>query len=141
VCHLMMRRSLAASGERYRSTMHDVATNGSVRKHNETFTGRRLDMLKCVNADPRLRPYDFKVAFTISSHVNEKTGVAILSDELIAHETGGSPRSVRDARTRLRKAGWIGWQRTYNGPNTYWLCFDQVYKIRAGSRKRGHHNI
>jgi hypothetical protein len=49
-----------------------------------TVTGRKLDLLKCIAFDRKMVHYDLEVAFVILQHVNEKTGLAILSDEAIA---------------------------------------------------------
>jgi hypothetical protein len=60
-----------------------------------TFTGDKLDLLKCIAFDRQMTPYDLEVAFVILQHVNEKTGLAILSDEAIADLTRrGSVRKV-----------------------------------------------
>lgn len=93
-----------------------------------TFTGRKIDWLKCCNFDRRLEPYDFKVAFVIQQHLNERTGTCQLSDETIADEAGGSTRNVRRARNRLRDGIWISWERTSTA-NIYRLCFDNVERI------------
>jgi hypothetical protein len=93
-----------------------------------TFTGGKLDWLKCVAFDPRLKPYpyDFKVAFQIAQHVNERTGHAIVSDEAIAEKTGGgSVRNVWNARHRLRDTGWLTWRRTRTA-SVYSLNYDKV---------------
>jgi hypothetical protein len=93
-----------------------------------TVTGRKLDWLKCVAFDPRLKsyPYDFKVAFQIAQHVNERTGNAFVSDETIADKTGGgSVRNVWNARHRLRDAGWLTWRRTRTA-SVYSLNYGRV---------------
>lgn len=91
-----------------------------------TFTGHKLDWMKCVSFDRRLESYDFKVGFVIAQHVNQHTGTAMLSDETIADEAGnGSVRNTVRARQRLRDAGWIAWRRTRTA-NVYELRFDNV---------------
>lgn len=91
----------------------------------QTFTGRKLDWLKCCAFDRRIQPWDFEVAFVISQHVNARTLSAMLSDEAIADEAGGSPRNVRRARERLRSAGWIKWRRTRTA-NIYEMLFEKI---------------
>jgi hypothetical protein len=77
-----------------------------------TFTGTKLDWLKCVAFDRRLKPYDFKVVFVIAQHLNQNTGSTMLSDETIADESAGSVSNVKRARVRLREAGWLVWHHT-----------------------------
>ena len=80
-----------------------------------TFTGRKLDWLKCVAYDRHLKryPFAFKVAFQIAQHVNEKKGFAHVSDAVIADKAGGgSVRNVGKARMKLRETGWLTWQPT-----------------------------
>lgn len=111
-------------------------------KTNGTFTGRKLDWLKCCSFDRRLEPYDFKVAFVIQQHLNEATETCWLSDETIADEAGGSARNTRRARKRLRELKWIDWKRTSTA-NIYVLCFgninrmlDLMIKAREGRYER-----
>jgi hypothetical protein len=117
-----------------------------------SFTSRKLDYCKACNFDPRVEPYDFKVVYLIAQHINEKTGMALLSDETIADETGGSPRSVRRSRNRLRDAGWLSWRRTSTA-NIYALDYSNVGPIfdlitvsrderreRRGRRRKGIHD-
>jgi hypothetical protein len=87
--------------------------NGSDHETLSTFTGTKLDWLKCVAFDRKVLAYDFRVAFVIAQHLNLRTGSAMLSDETIAAESGGgSTRHVKRARVRLRKAGWLTWHNT-----------------------------
>jgi hypothetical protein len=95
---------------------------------DKTFTGKKLDWLRCVSFDRRLQkyPYDFKVAFQIAQHVNEKRGTAFVSDAVIADKAGGgTPRNVAKARKRLSEFGWITWRRTRTA-NVYTLDFAKV---------------
>jgi hypothetical protein len=106
--------------------METRATNA---EEISTFTGRKLDWLKCCNFDRRLQSFDFKVAFVIVQHVNARTGCAMLSDETIADEAGGhSPRSVRRARDRLKAAGWLDWKRTRTA-NIYVLSWENFERF------------
>jgi hypothetical protein len=93
-----------------------------------TFTGRKLDWLKCVAYDRQLKqyPFAFKVAFVIAQHVNEKNGTAFVSDEAIADKAGGgSVRNVGKARVKLRETGWLTWQSTQTA-NLYTLHYEQM---------------
>jgi hypothetical protein len=87
--------------------------NGVDQASISTFTGTKIDWLKCIAFDRKVQPYDFRVAFVIAQHLNIRTGTTMLSDETIAAESGGvSTRHVRRARDRLRKAGWLTWHNT-----------------------------
>ncbi len=81
-----------------------------------TFTGLKLDLLKCIVFDRQMMPYDLEVAFVILQHVNEKTGLAILSDEAIAGLTRGG--SVRNVYLLLRQ------NRYHEGDHELRICRD-----------------
>jgi len=93
-----------------------------------TFTGQRLDWCKAVRFDPRLLAVDFKVATTISDHVNEKSGIARVSDAIIAIKAACSISTVIRSRERLRDAGWLDWRRTAR-ESGYRLCFEKVSRV------------
>ena len=97
-----------------------------------TFTSRKLDWLNALATDRRFEkhPYDFKVGFYIAQCVNGGTGCAIVSDDTIADEIGGVPRSVRRARERLRARGWLTWKRRYSNSNVYKLQFTRLVEAR-----------
>jgi hypothetical protein len=99
--------------------------SGSDRVTLSSFTGAKLDWLKCVAFDRRLKPYDFKVAFVIAQHLNLNTGSTMLSDGTIADESAIGPRHVRRARERLHNAGWLTWHHTQTA-NVYRLDHDKV---------------
>jgi hypothetical protein len=90
-----------------------------------SFTGDKLDWMTALSSDPRLDARAFEVGFCIAQHVNQKTGVAILSDDTIGDKTGIPKRWVLRARTSLREAGWINWQRTKTA-NVYWTLGDRI---------------
>lgn len=106
--------------------MSPIDDRAAARK-TRTFTGMKLDLLKCIAFDRKMTPYDVEVALIILSHVNEKTGVAILSDEAIADLTGsGGVRNVYTSRRRLREGRWLTWRRTRKGPNVYRPLYDRL---------------
>jgi hypothetical protein len=85
--------------------------------------------------DRRLKPSDFRVAFVIAQHVNETTGKAYPTEELIADRIGTTTRTVRRSITLLQEHGWLTkkQKRTYDAKtktwktrNFYWLRFDNV---------------
>jgi hypothetical protein len=85
--------------------------------------------MDCMMYYPKLKPIDKLIAFVIAQHVNEKTGLAFVSDEVIAERIGGaSRRSVYRARGRLRDAGWLTWRCTRTA-NVYTLKFDSVNAV------------
>lgn len=90
-----------------------------------TFTGRKLDWLKAVSYDKRVKPGVFEVAFCIVQHVNEKTLIAILSDETIIEKTGISRAEVGRHRKSLKDTGWLSWRRTRTA-NLYTPIFDET---------------
>jgi hypothetical protein len=106
-----------------------------------TFTGQRLEWLKCVNYDRRLKdcPAALKVAFVIATHVTENgssipgialnPGEACISDEAIADKAGGlHRRHVIRARNRLNETGYLNWRRTRSA-NVYRLDYGQVSRV------------
>ena len=93
--------------------------NGVDQASISTFTGTKIDWLKCIAFDRKVQHYDFRVAFVIAQHLNIGTGATMLSDATIAAELGcRSVRSVKRARARLRDAGWLTW-RTTSTANVY----------------------
>jgi hypothetical protein len=94
-----------------------------------TFTSRKLDWLNCAAYDRRLEASDIRVALVIAKFINAKTGIARVSDEVIADEAGGiSARNVRRSRQRLLDARWVTWKRTQKA-NIYALRFDNIESI------------
>jgi hypothetical protein len=95
--------------------------NGDVvlpRDVTRSFTSRKLDLLKCLNVDPRVKSSTFKIAYCILQHVNEKTGAAFVSDQTIHDETNVCVRQIIRARQELRDLGWMRWRRSRSA-NTY----------------------
>jgi hypothetical protein len=108
----------------------NTAASGDVEKLRlKTFTSEKLDVLTLACNDVAIQSYDFKVLFCIAQHVNQKSDLALVSDELISDETCGSRRNVIRARKRLRRAGWLNWDNT-RGVNRYWLCKVRENEIR-----------
>jgi len=94
-----------------------------------SFTSRKLDLLKCCAFDPRVSACEFRVLYVIVQHLNQRTGLARLSDETIADEAGRcSTRQVRRARAKLRKLDWLTWTRT-NTANSYKVEYAQVERF------------
>jgi hypothetical protein len=105
--------------------MGRLMTARNAKPDKASFTGRKLDWLRCVAFDPWLTPIDFEVAFAIAQHENQSTGQCNPSDARIAAEIGCDPRTVRRARHRLRETGWLDWKRT-RATNQYRLIHDYV---------------
>jgi hypothetical protein len=95
-----------------------------------TFTGRKCDLLKAMRFDGRVNDQAYRVASNILDHLNEKTERTILSDDLIAFEIAGAPRTVRRARELLRETGWMTWHRTRKA-NIYSFDFEKVVPFLA----------
>jgi hypothetical protein len=95
----------------------DEHTNDIDAETVRTFTGQKLDWLTVVSADRTLKPAAFEVAFCIVQHVNAKTLIAILSDDVIIEKTGISRAEVERHRKSLRAAGWLTWRRILALPN------------------------
>jgi hypothetical protein len=106
-----------------------------------TFTGRKLDWLKCIRFDRRIKHLDYRVAAVIADHLNERSGRAFISDHTIAFEIGSNwPRHVIGARNRLRDAGWLEWEHSKTA-NIYAPVFRAVTETlriigRARAEKR-----
>lgn len=94
----------------------------------KSFTGDKLDWMTALSADPRLDSRAFEVGFCIAQHVNQRTGLAILSDETIADKTGIPKRWVARARASLKASHWIDWKRTKTA-NVYWTKGDPLNAI------------
>jgi hypothetical protein len=104
-------------------------------KRNVSFTGAKMDWMTAAAYDRRLKPSDFRVAFVIAQHVNEKTGKAYPTEELIADRIGTSVRTVMRSVGLLQEHGWLRIKRkrtydpknkTWKTRNIYWLRFDNV---------------
>jgi hypothetical protein len=107
--------------------MNDV-TERAERSKRAEWTGKKLDMVDCLNVDRRVPPRAFKIAVCILQHVNARTLETYLSDETIGEETGTCERHVVTARNRLRETRWFTWERTGKG-NIYRPLFDQVNRF------------
>jgi hypothetical protein len=86
--------------------------SASAKAAKASFTGQKLDWLKCVAADPRIKPRTFEIAFAIMQHVNARTGETMLSDETLGDETGSARRDVYRARKALIDSGWLACRRS-----------------------------
>jgi hypothetical protein len=116
--------------ERYDNAAHrDEHVDDTDAERVTTFTGRKLDWLNVVSADRKLKPAAFEVAFCIVQHVNAKTLIAILSDDVIVEKTGISRAEVERHRKSLKAAGWLTWRRTRSA-NNYTPLFDNMNAAR-----------
>jgi hypothetical protein len=98
--------------------------------------------------DRRLKPSDFRIAFTIAQHANEKTGKAFPSQETIADLTGISLETVKRSVKLLHQTGWLKIRRsrgydphkkTWQTRNIYWLRHDNVlamFDMMADSKRK-----
>lgn len=77
-----------------------------------TFTAFKFAWTRAIRADRVLIPAHKIVGECILDHVNQRTGVTTISDQLIADETALSIRTVQRARRDLRKARWVELKRT-----------------------------
>jgi hypothetical protein len=109
------------------TTMSGDVTSGK----GKSFTSRKLDWLTCVRFDRRINDHAYRVAATIADHLNEKTGRTMLSDDVIAFETGSKwPRKAVRARKLLRESGWLKWRRTRSA-NIYEPDYSRVNAMLA----------
>jgi len=90
-----------------------------------TFTGRKLDWLNALSADPKMDSKAFEVGFCIAQCINQVSHLAFLSDETIADKTHISRPGIIRARMALQKRGWVDWKRT-GGANHYWILMNNV---------------
>jgi hypothetical protein len=95
---------------------------------NEKFTSRKLSWMNCITFTSTLTPFEKLVAIVIMQTINETTEDWAISDEAIAVLCGkpGAIRSVKRARRRLRKGGWLMWKRRPNAANLYRLNYCNV---------------
>jgi len=97
-------------------------------KSNQSFTSAKMDWMNCVAYDDRLKHADFKVAFVVMQHVNEKTHECFPSEQTIADKCRLSERHVRRSLKRLCDIGWLKSRRTRDA-NRYTVLFNNVNRI------------
>lgn len=86
--------------------------------------------LDCIAYDRRLKSADFRVAFVILQHTNEKTGECFPSEKTIADRCGGlSIRHVRRSLERLCKTEWLERKRRHNNSTLYTPLYGNVNRI------------
>jgi hypothetical protein len=78
----------------------------------KTFTSWKLDLQRCLLADPRLKPADKVIAVCILQHVNAKTRQAFVSAETISDETCIGVRHIVRAIRHLKETGWLKTRKT-----------------------------
>lgn len=120
------KRSTARGANSAAAPAQDAETSSD--EIAKTFTGQKLDWMKCVAFDTCVSPRAFEVGFCIIQHVNARTCRAFLSDETIADGTGSCLRDVGRARKQLRLAGWLTWKRT-GGANLYEPLFHRINAV------------
>jgi len=107
-----------------------------------------LDWMTAAAYDRRLKPSDFRIAFTIAQHANEKTGKAFPSQETIADLCGINVKTVKRAVKLLGQTGWLKIRKTrgydpknkkWETRNIYWLRHDNVltvFDMMADSKRK-----
>jgi hypothetical protein len=95
---------------------------------SKSFTSLKLDWINALMSDGEVSSTAFRIGFCIIQHVNERTGVAFVSDETISDKTGIRNRQVREARNLLRDNGWLIWKRTRTA-NIYRLLATNINAI------------
>jgi hypothetical protein len=106
-------------------------------------TGRKLTWLTAIRFDRRVTDFEYRVVSAIADHLSRKTGLAYVSDGIVAIETGcRTERSVRRARSNLRQYGYLSWQHTEDA-NVYGIEFakvldtlDTMKALKAEHRKK-----
>ena len=78
----------------------------------KSFTSWKLDLLDCIHADPRLKPADKSVAYSIAQHLNAGRRQAFVGAETISDKTCVGVRQVRRAVKRLKETGWLETRKT-----------------------------
>ena len=98
----------------------------------KNITSRKLFWLLCLVFDRELTPLDKSVALIIMTHVNNKTGKAWPSEELIGDLVGGyDRRHISRSIRRLGKRGWLIIKRKWVVDNTGRRTMN-VYELGAG---------
>jgi hypothetical protein len=111
-----------------------------------SFTSAKLDWITATAYDKQLSPNAFRVGVIIAQHVNEKTGRAYPSEQLIADRAGISRHTVMRSVKLLQDTGWLRIKRkktfdskakTHKTRNSYWLRHENVSAARLGRRSKG----
>lgn len=96
---------------------------------------RRLTLLKHVAADHVVLPTDFKIFYVIWIHINSRTGIAFISDDVIQEFVPVDLRTIRRARRKLREQGWLSWSKS-GAANAYKLAYDRIPEVSKKIAKR-----
>lgn len=98
-----------------------------------SFASWKLDMLKAIGSDARLKASDVRVALVLFHHLNSSTWLLFPSHETLAELTHMSSRNVVTCLERLRDAGWLQWKRSTSRTesNDYEFLSDQLGEALA----------
>jgi len=98
----------------------------------KTFTSWKLDLLDGIAVDPRLKPFDFQLAYVMLQHMNADTGLLYPSQQVLAVLLDKDPRHVRRAISNLLSAGWLQASRPRrHSSNQYEFQADNVERMRG----------
>jgi hypothetical protein len=95
-------------------------------KPNPNFTSAKLNWLKAIRFDRRVSDFDHRVMSGLAEHINQRTGLAYVSDDILAIEIGSRRReTVARSRLKMRRLGYITWTRTRDA-NLYRINQEKV---------------
>jgi hypothetical protein len=76
-----------------------------------SFAGWKLDLIKALCSDRALQPGDVRVALALVQHLNIGSYKAFPNQDTLAEIACMTDRNVRICTDRMRKAGWLRWDR------------------------------
>jgi hypothetical protein len=77
------------------------------KEKQRSFTSWKLNLLDAMSIDPRLKPFDFRLAFLMLQYMNGKTGKIFPSQETLAGLLNVSLDSVLRSIKHLKDTGWL----------------------------------
>ena len=82
--------------------------------------------LSAIRFDRRVTDFEYRVMSALADHINQKTGLAYVSDDILAIEIGCKYRqSIERSRRKMRLLEYLTWTRTRDA-NLYRINSEKV---------------